>query len=494
MLTLARMMSSGRLLAARAAFGASVLLHALFLLSVATGLLAPLFVEASQGHGQASDFFGIYQAGSNLVRGYSIYDSADYLHEAPQAVPFYYFYRYLPPTAYGAALLTLLPPWGAYWLWVAVNEALIALVVLSILRGRRWPAERRWVAAALWLGFFPLCIEQIMGQFSLTMAVLLWFLWRADSGSHEAPDPRAGHPGVLASQADPSGGPARPGSNADGWSEGRGSAIRRIAQSWRADRWGPWRGTIAWALSLTLKTFPVLLAIPYLRDGRLKRLVGGVASAAALSLPYFAFRPGDLWEFARLNLSPFAPQLYKGGFGFQSLLGDLVSRLPSGSLVVFAWQGRSLTLGGAIPLAASLLIAVLALLATLRSRAKGVERQALDLALWVTVFFLVFKSVWEYHYVMMLPVLSALYLVRGSRTVLAVAILLGLPTLFAAGPLLAGIDPLAPLNAWPAWFRVLHFSVKSLPTLALFAWCLAAAVRRPAGPGPDPVAEALGRE
>ncbi|MFH1143690.1 MAG: hypothetical protein V1774_04015, partial [Candidatus Eisenbacteria bacterium] len=79
-------------------FGAALLLHAVLVVSLPTGLLNPLFVEASQGHGQASDFFGIYQAGSNLNHGYSIYDSQDYLHEAPPVVPFYYFYRYLPPT------------------------------------------------------------------------------------------------------------------------------------------------------------------------------------------------------------------------------------------------------------------------------------------------------------------------------------------------------------------------------------------------------------
>ena len=428
----------------QAALAAGFVLHALFLVALVTGILDPLFVEASQGYGQASDFFGIYQAGANLLRGYSIYDSADYLHEAPQTVPFYYFYRYLPPTAYGAAALALLPPWPAYWVWVALNEALIALVVVSILRMRRWPWARRSVAAALWLGFFPLCIEQIMGQFSLSMAALLWFLWRADS---EADANAGARPPIL-----------------EGWRTYR----------WSADTWRPMRGAIAWALSLILKTFSIFLAVPYLRDARLKRLVSGFVMAAAVCIPYFVLRPRDMGEFVRLNLSPFAPQLYKGAFGLQTFLGDLLTRLPASGVALASWHGRTLTLGGAILLAASLLIGALALVASLRSRAVGPERHARDLALWVAVFFLVFKSVWEYHYVMILPALCALYLVRGSRTVLVLAILLGLPTLFAAGPLLAGVDPLAPLSTWPAWFRVLHFSVKCVPMLALFAWCLAA--------------------
>jgi hypothetical protein len=89
------------------------------------------------------------------------------------------------------------------------------------------------------------------------------------------------------------------------------------------------------------------------------------------------------------------------------------------------------------------------------------------------VFFLVFKSVWEYHYVMMLPAVTAAYLVTGSRTVLSLGILLGLPTLYAATPLMTGVPSGSNLAEWPGWFQILHFSVKGLPTLGLFAWCMA---------------------
>ncbi|MFH1143323.1 MAG: glycosyltransferase 87 family protein, partial [Candidatus Eisenbacteria bacterium] len=384
---------------------------------------------------QASDFFGIYQAGSNLNHGYSIYDSQDYLHEAPPVVPFYYFYRYLPPTAYGAAAIaSVLPPYPAYWAWVAFNELLLALVVLSILRSPRWPARRRWIAASLWLGFFPIYIEQVMGQFSLTMAVLLWIIWRADLGSES----------------------------------GAGSRLKS------------WSGRVAWALSLTLKTYPVLLTCSYLRDRRLRRILAGFGLAAALCLPYFLFRPADLHEFARLNLSPFTPDIYKGSFGLQTFLRDLLMHLPGDwntPLVHIA--GRGLSAGSVVLLGTSLSVAGLALLAVLRLKPAGVERSdalrhALDLAIWVTVFFLVFKSVWEYHYVMILPVVSALYLTCGSRTVLITGLILGLPTLFGVAPLLTGAAPTAPLAAWPGWFRILHFSVKCIPTLVLFGWCLQA--------------------
>ena len=475
------MLPSRALTLAKAAFVAALVIHALFLLSLPTGFLNPLFVEASQGHGQASDFYGIYQAGANLLHGYSIYDSADYRHEAPQVVPFYYFYRYLPPTAYGAALIALvLPPQPAYWAWVIVNEALIALVVLSILRLRRWPADRRWLAAALWAGFFPLYIEQVMGQFSLLMAVLLWILWRADA---------------LA--AEPAGGaraPGAPGREVNA-SQPRSPAFARQSRfgPWRGYRWHvdsarPWSATAAWAASIALKTFSAFLAFPYLRDARLKRVVAGMGLVVAMSLPYFLAWPADLREFLRLNLSPFSPQIYKGSFGLQMFLRDLITHMPGGwTSPAFAIAGRSVSIAGLLLLGASALIVALALAATWlpairrRGPAQPAEalptrplRDALDLALWVTVFFLIFKSVWEYHYVMILPAVTALLLVTGSRAVLSLGVLLGLPTLFGCVRAWTGADPLGPLGDWPGWFRVLYFSAKSVPTLALFGWCLRA--------------------
>ena len=439
---------------AKIALGVGVLLHLVFLVSLPTGFLNPLFVEAAQGYGQASDFFGIYQAGANLARGHSIYDSEAYLNEAPRVVPYFYFYRYLPPTAYGAALFALaLPPWPAYWVWVALNEILIALVVLSLLRWKRWDRDRRIVMAALWLGFTPFYIEQVMGQFSLIMAVFLWVLWRWERG-------------------------AAPGDT------GAPSAWWHVLSRWKKYRWREDRAgqrgvVLAWAASLSLKSFSVFLTLPYLRDRMLKRVLAGGLIAGAVSLPYFLFRPADLWEFARLNFSPFTPRLYKGAFGMQTALRDLVSHLPdSWTTPAVHLLGRSFDLERAVLLGASVLVLALAAHATLRAHDLA-ERRALDLGLWIAVFFLVFKSVWEYHYVMMLPAVTALYLVSGSRTVLLLGIWMGLPTLFACGPLLAGVDPLSDLSMWPAWYRGLHFGVKAVPAVWLFIWCLRA-VRSPA--------------
>lgn len=437
----------------RLVFAAACVLQIIFVISLVTGFLNPLFVEAVEGHGQASDFFGIYQAGSNLLEGYSIYDHWDYENEAPQVVPFYYFYRYLPPTAYGAALLTLLfSPWTAYWVWMVLNEALLALVVLSILRASPWPRGRRWIAASLWLGFFPFYIEQIMGQFSFTMAVLLWVLWRYET------------PPSLTVPADSSG----------GWLGLRSVLGRWRRYSWSDDRAGPLSVLLTWSASVTVKSFSVLLAFPFLRDLRLKRILGAGALAAAVSLPYFAFRPADVVEFARLNFKPFPP-IYKASMALRTMVHDIASQILPNAPEFFG-QG----LERYIVSASSGLVLILAIWATLRLRNVTWERTTragIDILLWVTAFFLTYKSIWEYHYVMLLPAVTAVYLATGSRAVLTLGVLLGLPTLYAATPLIAGVPAEAKIYEWPGWYHVLHYSMKVLPTLGLFLWCLAVAWR-----------------
>ncbi|MBD3336486.1 MAG: DUF2029 domain-containing protein [Candidatus Eisenbacteria bacterium] len=470
---------------ARLFAAAGLLLHLAFIVSLVTGFLNPLFVEAVQGHGQASDLFGIYQAGANLLDGYSIYDSDDYLNEAPRAVPFFYFYRYLPPTAYGAALAAaLFPPWTAYWIWIAVNEIMLALAVVSIARRNRFPSGRRWMAAGLWLGFTPFYIEQIMGQFSFTMAVFLWLLWIWDRTPAPAATIRR-----AAARAPAKGEPAAAAASREANLTPSGSIpalLQRLRDRWRAYRWRkegwrPARVWLVWAASLVLKTFSVFLAIPYLRDGRLKRVVAGGAAAVLVCGPYFLWRPADLIEFARLNLAPTAHRILKGSYGLQTWLTDLMTHLPGD------WDATLFALGRFDVSAAKIVLGLCALVvfaAACRAALQLQERpgrRAVDLLLWSAVFFLVFKTVWEYHYVMLLPGLTAAYLQTGSRFLLGMGILLALPTLYGATPLLTGVAAHQPLDEWPGWYRIVHFSVKALPAAVVFIWCLRTAQRGAAG-------------
>ena len=483
--------------AARLALLAGALLHLLFLVSLPTGILNPLFVEANEGLKQASDFFGIYQAGANLVGGHSIYDSDGYRNEAPRRVPFFYFYRYLPPTAYVFAPITLaLPPWPAYWLWVVACELVLLLLIRSTLRQTEWPQHRRLIVAALWLGFFPFYLEQVMGQFSIVMAAFLWMLWRFDPARREAGEATVDQARGVQTRGDQSrSDPTRSVETVDlvlrhqeqqarhGSRRGSGPLsdlaalggilLRRWrAYTWRSDRVGPPGLLLGWIGGLSLKSFAALLLVPYLRDRRVKLVLAGIGATVALSAPYFLARPADLGEFARLNFSPFTPALHKGSFGLHNLLRELVSRIdhPVSAQVLQAGPLQLSLLSGTLLLVFAVigLLAVLASLRLLEHR----NRTALDLAIWTTAFFLVFKSVWEYHYVMLLPAVAALYLTTGSRFVLTIGILLGLPTLYPLAPLLAGVAKDSSIESWPGWFSALHLSVKSLPTLALFLWCL----------------------
>jgi hypothetical protein len=459
---------------AAVALAAAVVLHLCFLTSLSTGFLNPLFVEANEGPRQAGDFFGIYQTGANLAHGYSIYDSDDYRAEAPRTVPYFYFYRYLPPTAFVAALgANVLPPWPAYWIWVVLCELILFAIVLSVLRQREWPLARRLVAAALWLGAFPFYLEQLMGQFSIVMAAFLWMLWRWEAKT------TAGLPAT-----DPT----------DGCS---GSVLARfldILRAWRTYRWrhdvvdrAPF--FLGWVGSLSLKTFSALLAFPYLRDRKLKRVAVGAGATLILSVPYYLARPGDLREFVRLNFTPFTPSLHKGSFSLHNLIRDLLSRIEVPALHVLHPVGPlQLNALGVVVLLAGVAIAGLALVATIRLY-NHPNRAALDLGLWTTAFFLVFKSIWEYHFVMLLPAVTALWLTTGSRAILAAGVLLALPTIYALAPALAGVAATAPIEQWPAWFAALHLSIKAVPTLVLFGWCVREAGRGPGsrvalGPGP----------
>jgi hypothetical protein len=460
---------------ATAAFAVAVVLHLCFLASLPTGFLNPLFVEANEGLRQASDFFGIYQAGANLAHGFSLYDSDDYRHEAPRVVPYFYFYRYLPPTGFLAALGAMaLPPWPAYWSWVVLCELLLLAIVRSVLRQRRWPLSRRMLAAALWLGAFPFYLEQLMGQFSIVMAAFLWMLWRCEAGGGAlAPETSAMRMGAGA-RSESSAGIVAP---VDYQPASALTRLREVIRAWRNYRWSLDRVDrppflLAWIGSLSLKSFSALLAFPYLRDRKLKRVLAGIGATLVLSLPYYLARPSDLREFVRLNFTPFTPSMHKGSFSLHNLLRDLLFRidLPALHRPYAAGPLHLTALGAAVLLPAAVVIA-LALVATIRLY-KHPNRAALDLGLWTTAFFLVFKSIWEYHFVMLLPAITALWLTTGSRAVLAVGIILALPSVYALAPVLAGIPATAPIESWPAWFSALHLSVKAVPTLALFGWCI----------------------
>lgn len=427
---------------ARWLFALGLALHLLFAVSWMNHMLDPWFVEARNAPGQAADFFGIYQAGQALLRGESLYgvdpavrdgasaalgvgvDSAESTAGAPlHTVPYFYFYRYLPPTAYVSALASLvLPPWPAYAGWVVLNEILLFWLLRSLASLRASSVETRTLLIALTLGFTPFYLEQWMGQFSFLMAALLWVTFLPHLRDEDA-----------------------------GVGKERWFAIARGADIW------------SWASAVALKSFPALLGLVYLRLGQWRRCLFGALLVLASALPWYLSRPSDLAAFLHLNLTPLPPVLYPGTYGMVSLVRGLTAvflgaragseisafglALYPGSLAVYAW---------------SALVFGTSLLATARlSRSTLLE----GLSIWILTFFLVFKDVWEYHHVMLLPVLFVLALRGPARGPLLLGLLIALPTPYRW---YAESHGSRPVSEWPAWLVLVHYGVKTIPVLALY--------------------------
>src|SRR5690606_23361820 len=168
----------------------------------------------------------------------------------------------------------------------------------------------------------------------------------------------------------------------------------------------------AWSAAVALKTFPALFAVVYAKQGRLRRVLLAAGAVALASLPYYLRRPEDFVHFLRLNLRPLPPEIELGRFGMTSLVQSLsahwlgahgartidlgIKQVYLASIPVYLWIGSLLAVAG---------------WATWRSRGRALEL----LALWVAAFFCIYKDVWEYHHVMLLPVLFTLGL--GTRKI-----------------------------------------------------------------------------
>jgi len=403
---------------ARLALYLGLALHLLFLVSYQTQWLAPLFHESRHSPGQAADFFGIYHAGDRLLHGETIYESPDWPptptpDRARSRVPYGYFYRYLPPTAYAfAPVAALLAPWPAYWAWVAFIELLLIAYVLAL--GRLGLSQALCdTLRGVSLGYFPFWLEQWMGQFTWPLALL-------------------------------------------------------IAVTLFAPPRSP-RSFWAWVAAISLKQFPALFGWVYLRLGWWKHVAWAALAVIALSAPYFLFFPEDLRHFIRINLGGLPPRLHVGSYGMVSLIRALAAHLPGG---MTEWR-----LGPFTPYPATVLVYLWTLvvaalsLATTWCVARPDQRVPELCSLWVCAFLLVFKDVWEYHAVLLLPVVAAL-VVSASRlrrprllaTVLAAGTISALPTLY----LLYAEWAERPVESWPIALTLLHYGMKVGPVLALF--------------------------
>ena len=430
----------------RAALVAGIALHLLFLVSLFTHWLNPLFVEAGPGNAQGCDFFGIYQAGDNLLHGRSIYALEGSPLGSPRHVPYFYFYRYLPPTSYLAALsAALFTPWPAYWIWVAITEGMLGLVLISLFRTRARSPDLRVALAGITLGFTPFYLEQWMGQFSFLMAVFLWgTFWPAVRGSR-----------ALESGNDPEAAPANREEGAPGMANDREETSREILGG--LDFW-------FWTAAVALKNYPALFAFPLLRVRRWRRVVLCAGAVTLSCIPYYLFFARDGVLFVTLNFRRISAQILPGTYGLINLVRALSWRLAA------SWGWTLLHLGplhvhaGNLPMAVvGAAVGLLSLVLTWRMRRTAVPEA---MALWTLTFFLTYKEIWEYHYVMLLPVIWLLSIRGDWRWPLFLGLLLALPTPYivyrnmVAGRL---------VEQWPLWLVLVHFGSKVFPTIGLYA-------------------------
>ena len=121
------------------------------------------------------DFFSIYQAGRNFLRGESVYYGVreHRLGQDALVVPYFSGFRYLPAYAviYGS-LLNILPPWRSYWVWTVFVEILL-LLNIYLMKWLPVSSAIKRSLAAMWLAYSPFYIEIHIGQQSMVTVTLL---------------------------------------------------------------------------------------------------------------------------------------------------------------------------------------------------------------------------------------------------------------------------------------------------------------------------------
>ena len=345
---------------------------------------------------------------------YALENHSIYDWTAVDGVPYAAPYRYLPFFAYTAGVaLTVIPPWTGYWLWVSLIEVML---VFNAWQSYRLAEDRRWglIAAAMWFAFTPLYLELYMGQWSFLMATLMLL---TAIGLMRGSEAGAGAP---------------------------------------------------WLASVLAKTNSALLGAIFLRMRYWRAIAGAGVLLLALNAPYFIARPDDWDLFARMNLR---------NLWFHEELTPAL--LASGDLSGTAWLQTvwfSFDPDGTGMPAIVKRTFVIAIIGG--SFAVTLLPRKLDIvaafATWTCAYFLAYLSVWEHHFVMMLPALALLVALRPQYRPIALFafVFIALPTPYfiientvADGEL---TNYGSPQFFWPSWAGILHHSAKTVPMFVLW--------------------------
>ncbi len=180
----------------RFALPVALVIHLLFWVSLPTGLLDPVFNDSVHRIGKGGDFLQFYQAGSNLLRGRSIYQSRSSTECRtgrttstrpccrPPSASAHRFWRREPPMRCGA-----------------IRHRRSVRRPANSCCGA-WSARTHFPAVlCLSLAFTPVLLELFHGQTNCLMAVLLDAWFRLGLAARSAPARRARPSGQLQREA-----------------------------------------------------------------------------------------------------------------------------------------------------------------------------------------------------------------------------------------------------------------------------------------------------
>jgi hypothetical protein len=313
--------------------------------------------------------------------------------------------------------LALLPAPTAYLVYLAITELVLAADLWITCRWIPEGGIRRAAVLFFWLASTPLYLELYMGQVSLWAASLLYLLlWAVASGRTHL-------------------------------------------------------GAGAWIAAVLVKPNALILGPAFLGQRRWRAVAACAAVVVGSSLPHFLAYPGSWAAFRAANLESGEVQgalTHAGNLGLWGALVSLVAKTAGLPLAGLSTLADLPTWGRLLVVAGPAVAVVGAALATLRSRHPDA---ILPYTLWLTTFFLVYKDVWEHHYVFLLPVLAALYLRTGQAWLLLAFAGVALPTPFLLLDILPGIKgPIDPERSWGLAASLLYRCTKLAPVVVLWGW------------------------
>ncbi len=328
-----------------------ICLQFILLMSLFNGWVRSLSYDTYH-HPRSADFYSIYEAGHQVLLFKNIYNpEPDF-----RRVPLNSGYRYLPPAAFILGVpLNIIPPLPAYLLWILVQ---IGLMIINIgltfkLIGKSKDNTDKFMAVFLWTFFFPFNVEYHMGQFSFLMSSLLFWTYIALKNSRFT-----------------------------------------LSSVW-------------WTLSIMLKSFSILFVPIYLKEKKYKLTAVVLFIVLLGALPYYLIFPEGWSRFRMLNLSVTLGMggiLYKGNLGAQMFLQYLLHPVFSNESFISIGQWNWTQLTFMVTLFSA--VAVIAALLTTMIKPSDIK---ITFPLWICVFFLIFRDVWENQYVMFLPALVIIF-------------------------------------------------------------------------------------